>query len=362
MNESKKPIIFFNSVNSWGGGEKWHFETALRMKELGNDVVIFCSKNSELHQKAVMAKITVELIDVKKFSYLNPLTINQLQHQIRAIDPSSIIMNLSSDVKVAGMAAKKAGVSRIIYRRGSAIPLKNHLLNRHLFKNVVTDILANSEETKATINLKANLMAPEKIKVIYNGIKFSEYNLDANPIYQRQNDEFVFGNAGRLVYQKNQVDLILLASRLEKEGVNFKFLIAGCGHLERDLRSLIEKRKLTHRFEWLGFVENMDSFYNSIDAFVLTSRWEGFGYVLVEAAYFNKPIIAYRISSNPELVIEGKTGLLSEIYQIDKLAGNCLQLIQQKDLTKELGKNGHEWVKENFEFNKNIQLLQDWLS
>lgn len=57
-------------------------------------------------------------------------------------------MNFSADIKTAGPAAKLAGVARIIYRRGSAIPIKNSLLNRFLFKRVLTDIIANSEATK----------------------------------------------------------------------------------------------------------------------------------------------------------------------------------------------------------------------
>ncbi len=356
-----QPVIFFNSVMSWGGGEKWHLEAARHMRAQGRKVVIFCRPDSELEKRARDCNLPTEAIDVRKFTYLNPIKVSALARQIRAVNPAAIIMNLSSDVKAAGMASKQAGVPRIIYRRGSAIPLKKHVLNRYLFKSVVTEILANSEETKSTINQKAPLMNPEQIKVIYNGLKFEDYRQEASPLYQRKGNEFIFGNAGRLVYQKNQVDLILMASQLEKKGVNFKVLVAGSGHLEKDLKALVHKRKLEHRFEWLGFVKEMDAFYRSIDAFVLTSRWEGFGYVLAEAGYFEKPVLAYRVSSNPELVVHEETGLLSPIHQIDALAENAQKLISNPQLVQELGSKAHQRVLQQFDFYQNMQELEDWL-
>ncbi len=80
-------------------------------------------------------------------------------------------MNLSADMKVAGMAAKLAGVKRIIYRHGSAIPTRNSLINRFLFRKVFDKVLANSFETKRTILANnASLIDPSKIRVIYNAL------------------------------------------------------------------------------------------------------------------------------------------------------------------------------------------------
>jgi len=60
-------------------------------------------------------------------------------------------MSLSADMKLAGMAAKLAGVKRIIYRRGSAIPVKGSTISRFLIRKVFDEVLANSNETKRTI-------------------------------------------------------------------------------------------------------------------------------------------------------------------------------------------------------------------
>ena len=70
-----------------------------------------------------------------------------------------------------GQAAKLARIPRIVYRRGSAKPIKNSILNRFLFKDIITHLLANSDKTKQTILAKNKDFSPEQsIKVVYNGI------------------------------------------------------------------------------------------------------------------------------------------------------------------------------------------------
>ena len=96
---------------------------------------------------------------------------------LRKENIGTIIINLSSDLKVAGIAAKLAGVRNIIYRRGSAIAIRDTWLNRFLYREVVTEIIANSEETARTILQNNQKLVPEeKIKVIYNGIDLEVYD------------------------------------------------------------------------------------------------------------------------------------------------------------------------------------------
>ena len=83
-----------------------------------------------------------------------------------------MLFSSSEDVKIGSLSAKASGVERIVFRRGLAVPIKAKRLNIHIFKNVLTHIFANSEETKRTIlkHLHPYLDA-DKIGVVYNGIK-----------------------------------------------------------------------------------------------------------------------------------------------------------------------------------------------
>lgn len=359
----QKSILFFNSNKAWGGGEKWHFEMALTLHKLGHRVYLFCHQKGQLVREAEQAGITCVPIQVHNLSFLNLSKTLRFAAWLRREGIDRIILNLPADMKYAGLAAKIAKVPRIIYRRGSAIPIKNSSINRAMFRSVVSDILVNSEETRKTILANnPDLIDLNKIKLIYNGIKLNEYDSrSCMPFYQKKEGEFVIGNAARMVHQKGQEDLLELAVLLKKEGLPFKILIAGEGKLKYKLMNKAIQLGLKDCVQFPGFIENIKAFMKSIDVFVLTSRWEGFGYVLAEAMASSKPIVAYNVSSNPELVINGKTGYLVETGNSEQLFAKTLKLMTDPNLRQRFGEKGRKRVEEKFDFNKNKEEFIEWL-
>ncbi len=170
-NASKNRICFFNSLVTWGGGEKWHFDLSTGLAKMGYNVFVYSNPRSELMKKIRDARINHKGIVVSNLSFLNPIKIIWLRSVFRKERVRTLVMNLSSDLKVAGIAAKLAGVDNIIYKRANAIPVRNTFLNRFLYRRIVTRMIANSEETKRTLLARnPNLIEKDKIQVIYNGI------------------------------------------------------------------------------------------------------------------------------------------------------------------------------------------------
>ena len=156
-------LCFFNTAKAWGGGEKWHFEISSYLHQNGHDVLVVAHSQSALYQKLLKAGIPCQGIKLTNLSFLNPFKHLTIKNLLKKANVRTIIMNLSRDVKVAGPSAKKANVKRIIYRRGSAIPIRNNILNRFLFKNIVSEVLANSVATKKTVlENNPNLFPEEK--------------------------------------------------------------------------------------------------------------------------------------------------------------------------------------------------------
>ena len=177
MMATNNKICLINSTKSWGGGEKWHYDIAIRLKNEGFDIIVITNKNSELFKKLENTDIKIYSIAISNLSFLNIFKQRSISKILKNNDIQTVIMNLPSDLKVAGIAAKRTGIKNIIYRRGSAIPIKNSFLNRYLFGKIITSIIANSEETKRTILKNSpNLFPAEKIHVIYNGIDLQEYD------------------------------------------------------------------------------------------------------------------------------------------------------------------------------------------
>jgi len=347
-------IGFFNSNKVWGGGEKWHYSTALMMTEKNINVTVFAQPYCELIKRTLNAGIPSIGIRVSNISFLNPLKVIRLSAIFRKSRIQVIILNLPSDVKFAGIAARLAGVKKIIYRRGSPVPVRNSMMNRFLFRHILTNIIANSDQIKQSI-LQNNpaLVKDDKITIIYNGINGS---LPVNPRVTEANavtaDRIVIGTAGRLSPEKGIECLIRMARLLKDRKYEFTLLIAGDGPLKGSLIKKSNDLGLSENVFFMGFVPEMDRFYNNIDLFVLTSAWEGCSNVILEAMYQGLPVVAFNNSSIPELVKNMINGLLVKNEDIGDLAGKVEQLIMDPGLRSKLGKAGKQIVCEKYDINR----------
>ena len=92
--------------------------------------------------------------------------------------------------------------------------------------------------------------------------------------------------------------------------------------------------------------------------FVLTSHWEGFGYVLIEAMLCGLPVVAFDTSSNPEIVKHGETGYLIPAYDIDALAEAVERLRTNPAAAHEMGLKGRARALEQFAFQKSLDRLE----
>lgn len=360
---AERTICFFNSSKTWGGGEKWHFDMATRLDRRQWRPIVAARPDGELFSRLSGTNVPLFGMKVSNISFLDPFMRRKIADFFTAEKIDTVIMNLPSDLKTAGPAAKNAGVGNIVYRRGSAIPVRDSLLNRRLFGRVLTGIIANSAETKRTI-LENNprLFDPDRIEVIYNGIDLTEWGIGTGTgIRKARPGGIVIGNAGRLVKQKGQRYLLDLAEILSRRGLDFTILIAGEGPLKKSLAKEASRRGLGGRVIFTGFVPDMRRFMESIDIFVLPSLWEGFGYVLLEAMASGKPVIAFNHSSNPEIVADGDTGSLAGGFDIESMADRVMELSRDQALRKRYGDNGRRRVESLFMIGKAVRHLETWL-
>lgn len=357
-------VCFLNTTNFWGGGEKLHLEYALKFAERGFNVSIITSKNSPLHKKAVEHNIKVFNIHLKNLSFLNIFKYILLYKFLKKENIDTVIFSSSPDLKTGGISSKLAAVHNIVYLRGLAVPVKNTFFNRLLFDKIITDVIANSLETKRTVlaNFSKSIDIEEKIKVIYHGIDLQLFDDSIQHMsYKSSVGEIIIGNAGRLTNQKGQKDLIKIALKLKEKRLSFKILIAGTGELKPELDELIKANNLQNEVVLLGFIADMENFMNSLDIFVLTSSWEGFGYVIVEAMAASKPVVAYNITSNPEIIKDEHTGFLIEHKNIDMFSQKIELLIKDSDTRIKFGMNGRKYAEENFQLDDRTTEFVDYM-
>ncbi|PKL78820.1 MAG: glycosyltransferase family 1 protein [Ignavibacteriae bacterium HGW-Ignavibacteriae-4] len=357
-----KNICFLNSIKFWGGGEKLHLENAIEFNKKDYNVTVAANPGSILWQKSLAHNLKLSPISVGNLSYVNPFKVLRFTTFLKKNKIDTLVFSSSQDLKIGAISGKLAGVKRIVYLRGLATPVKANFINKFIFKSCLTHIIANSDETKRQILKYLNThISNDKVHTIYHGIELNEKNTDKLEIVTKKASGIVIGNAGRLTEQKRQKDLIQIARKLVERNIDFTLFIAGEGELREELESEIVKYNLQNKVILLGFVEDMSAFMSSIDVFVLTSEWEGFGFVLVEAMMKSKPVLAYDITSNPEIIDDHVTGYLIDFPKVEMFAEKIELLSSNPDIRKQMGEAGLKRVKDKFILQDRIDELEAYL-
>ena len=167
-------------------------------------------------------------------------------------------------------------------------------------------------------------------------------------------DDFLVGNVGRLALQKGQRHLIAAMPLLLQHVPRAHAVIAGGGDLEEYLRDLADETGVAERVHVLGPRKDVPALMHAIDVFAMPSIWEGFGLVLLEAMAAAKPIVASRVATIPEVVVDGETGVLVPPGNPQALADALAQLAHQPALAQQLGQAGQERLRRRFSVEKMV--------
>lgn len=133
---------------------------------------------------------------------------------------------------------------------------------------------------------------------------------------------------GRLVEQKG-FDVLLDALFLVRKQHDCRLIIVGDGPLRTDLEAIVTRLRLEENVDFVGWQENPYKFVTRSDLFVLSSRWEGLGNVLIEALACGCPVVATDCQYGPKEILEGgRYGELVKVNNVSDLASKILSTLQ----------------------------------
>lgn len=363
-----KRIIFLNSCPVWGGGEKWTFTTAKILNEDPEfDIYIATGQETELFKRAKEAGIKTEEVKIKSgITVLNPFKVKNFVDFLHENKIDIMFLNMSQDLKFGGITGKLAGLEKIIYRRGSAIPIKDRFYNKYLLNKCVTDIIANSKSTKETIlRNTSHWLNEDKIELIYNGIDLAKIDQGLkNPVDIRKEfniaaDKIIIGNIGRLSYQKGHEFLIEAVELLKEKRTDFVVLIIGDGEREAEVKELVNKKDLNQYIIFTGFRDDVYNILPELDFLIHTARWEGFGFVIAEAMAAGLPVVSTDVSNISEIIVDGETGYLAEAGNPEDISKKIIRIINlEKPFYMKMGRKGRSYIKNNFTMDKKIKELK----
>jgi len=145
---------------------------------------------------------------------------------------------------------------------------------------------------------------------------------------------------GRLEWEKG-VDRAIQALHLLRRRMGHATLrIVGEGSQRGNLEALAKELGLSEAVEFTGHTGDVRRLLNECDLLVMPSRWEGFGFVLVEAMLLELPTVAFDLPAAREIVMNGTTGLLVPQEDIDALAGAMGAILATPGRARTLGMAG----------------------
>ena len=355
-------ILFMNSIQMWGGAEVWLIDVMHGLQDRGHKVTLVCQPDTILEKNAGAEGFDV--VSIKMRSDCDPMVIWKIWRLMREQDIHVLCTNMDKELRLGGIAARLAGVKAVIPSREVDYPLKNKLRYRFAYNCLSDYVLANSFSTKNTLLKSVPWLQASRIEVVYKGIHPEPY-LHANDDRMRIRTEFGAGSREHLVGFVGQIDKrkcikdILKSIPLVLQAMpNTKFLFVGKGNLEDYLLEQRSKHGLTKEILYAGFRKDVPAIMKAIDLLILPSRIEGFGYVLVEAMAAAKPVVATNVSSIPEIVQHGETGLLVPVHQPEKLANAIVTILKDKNMAVLMGQKGRDRVLANFTIERMIAQIE----
>jgi glycosyltransferase involved in cell wall biosynthesis len=195
-------------------------------------------------------------------------------------------------------------------------------------------------------------------RFLHAGFNENRFRPNLEPILRKElglENKFVLLFVGALGYRKG-IHLVLDAvADLKNEFNNLHFIVIGSGEYEDSLKLKVKNLKLENMVTFIPWMDNkkLPEVFNSADVFVYPSipheGWEEqFGYSIAEASLCGLPVISTKTGGIDEVLINGKTGIAIDPDNVSELKNAMIRLITNRDLSKEYGQNGRQFIIDNY--------------
>jgi glycosyltransferase involved in cell wall biosynthesis len=309
-----------------GGAERVMVNLANAMAERGHKVDLVLVEAVGPYLADVSAKVTIVDLHSRSTFYSLPGLIGYLRRH----RPDSVLSVLSSANVVALVARLLSGRRfRLVVSERSTFSaeriadqgLKSRFLHfivpifYPLADAIVTVSKAASDDLVASTGLP-----PERVSAIYNFTEVGRANSnhDANDSSPVQHGEMIFA-AGRLTKAKG-FGVLVSAFAMLRATRNVRLVIAGEGELRAALEQQARDLGIEEHVSLPGFLRNPDQWMRRASLFVLSSAWEGFPNVLLEAMACGARVVSTDCPSGPAEILEnGKWGALVPVGDAEAL-------------------------------------------
>ncbi|MFC7135285.1 MULTISPECIES: glycosyltransferase family 4 protein [Salinibaculum] len=226
--------------------------------------------------------------------------------------------------------------------------------------------IESEKQARRVFNKKRFAKHRHKFTIFHKGIDTSKFN-PSQFESAGNHDQYRIGTAASITPRKGLIHLIDALPTIIDEHKNIELLIAGKTpkgneayrqRIEEKIRTL----RIDEHIEFLGWVENMPYFLDSLDIFVLPSLNEGVPGAVREAMAMEVPTIATDVGGTADLITNDDNGILIQPKSSDEISDAVITLLNHPEKRVTLGKRGRKTIKNRFSMESYIRDYEEFLT
>jgi L-malate glycosyltransferase len=348
--------LHIDTARTWRGGQNQVLVTVLGLRALGHRVMLVAHPEGELNQRA---KEGLDVFPLAPRTEMDLSAAWRLARLIKQLTPDVVHAHDSHAVAMAALGLSMSTQPKkppLLAARRVDFHLRGNSLSRWKYRQVDTFICVSDAIRDMLID---DGVPADRTVVVNEGIDL-ERVAAAPPA--RLHEELwlphqapLVGNVAALVPHKGQRHLIEAAALVVRQLPDTRFVIAGEGELREALERQIKDHRLEKHVLLLGFRPDVLSLHKAFDLFVMSSVTEGLGTSLLDAMACGKAIVATKAGGIPEVVSEGKTGLLVPPRDHPAMAKAIVRLLKDAALRDRMGAAGLKVAREKFSAERMVQ-------
>lgn len=341
-------IVHTECSTGWGGQEIRIFQEMKAMRARGHRVLLAAPEWTTIARKCREEHFSVFTFDDSKPAY--PFSIIRLARWFRSVRPDVINTHSSRDGWIAGLAARLARSTLLVRSRHIEVSYPNRFLSRIAYHHLPQHVLTTSEAISRGLIGRLGL-DPERVDCVPTGIDLERFQPGpAGSVRTElglQPSETVVSMIAVLRSWKGHLHFLEAAARILAGPVPVQFLIVGEGPMRPAIEARIARPDLHGRVRLLGHREDVPDLIRASDIVVLPSyAHEGIPQILLQAQACGTAVIGARTGGIPEIIEDGRTGLLVPAACPESLAHAILQLATDPARRQDLALHALENVRQ----------------
>ena len=216
-----------------------------------------------------------------------------------------------------------------------------------------TDRLIAVSPSEGTEAVRRGIVPADRVAVIENGLDPDELpgpeeRAKVRAEYGWEDDALVVGTVARQMAQKDPFTWLRTAAAVARTHDKVRFVWVNGGELLAASKRLAQTLDLGERMTFLPYVPNASRLMAGFDVLMLSSRFEGLSYVVLEAMGLGKPVVATDVLGTRDVIEHGKNGLLAPPGEPQALAARLRAVLDQPDRGAALGARARATIAARF--------------